>query len=47
MLEILVPLILLFIIALAKKLPVIGGNIKAALLVAALSSAIISRLGFV
>jgi hypothetical protein len=44
MLEIFVPLLLLFIIALVKQIPVIGGNIKVALLVAALSSAIISGL---
>src|SRR5699024_2743061 len=45
MLEIVIPLLLLFIIALVKKIPVIGGNIKAALLVAAVSSAVISGLG--
>lgn len=42
---IIIPLLLLFIIALGKKIPKIGGNIKVALLVAALSSAIISGLG--
>lgn len=45
MLEIVVPLLLLFIIALVKQIPKIGGNIKIALLVAAVSSAIISGLG--
>ena len=44
MLEIFIPLLLLFTIALVKQIPVIGGNIKIALLVAALSSAIISGL---
>jgi len=43
--EILIPLLLLFIIALGNKIPKIGGNIKVALLVAALSSIIISGLG--
>src|SRR5699024_12096176 len=43
--EILIPLLLLFIIALVNKIPKIGGNIKVALLVAALSSIIISGLG--
>ncbi|GAB3799761.1 TRAP transporter large permease subunit [Virgibacillus kimchii] len=42
--EIIIPLLLLFIIALVKQIPVIGGNIKIALLIAALSSAIISGL---
>ncbi|SFE56571.1 hypothetical protein [Alteribacillus iranensis] len=45
MLEIIIPLLLLFIIALVKPLPKIGGNIKVALIVAAVSSAIISGLG--
>lgn len=45
MLEIIIPLLLLFIIALVKNIPKIGGNIKVALLVAAISSAIISGLG--
>lgn len=45
MLEIVIPLLLLFIIALVKNIPKIGGNIKVALLVAAFSSAIISGLG--
>src|SRR5699024_9773023 len=44
MLEIGVPLLLLFIIALVKQIPKIGGNIRVALLVAAISSAIISGL---
>src|SRR5699024_10587421 len=43
--EILIPLLLLFIIALGNKIPKFGGNIKVALLVAALSSIIISGLG--
>lgn len=43
--EILIPLLLLFIIALGNKIPKIGGNIKVALLAAALSSIIISGLG--
>ncbi|MGM8364451.1 TRAP transporter large permease subunit [Virgibacillus sp. W0181] len=45
MFEIIIPLLLLFIIALVKSIPKIGGNIKVALLVAAISSAIISGLG--
>ncbi|MFD1706108.1 hypothetical protein ACFSCZ_04975 [Siminovitchia sediminis] len=45
MLEIVIPLLLLFIIALVKQIPKIGGNIKIALLAAAVSSAIISGLG--
>ena len=45
MLEIVIPLLLLFIIALVKNIPKIGGNIRVALLVAAISSAIISGLG--
>lgn len=45
MLEILIPLLLLFSIALIKQIPKIGGNIKVALLVASISSAIISGLG--
>ncbi|MFA1821514.1 TRAP transporter large permease subunit [Virgibacillus oceani] len=45
MLDIIIPLLLLFIIALVKQIPKIGGNIKVALLVAAVSSAIISGLG--
>ncbi|MUK87675.1 hypothetical protein GMD78_04575 [Ornithinibacillus sp. L9] len=44
MAEILVPLILLFTIALVKKIPKIGGDIRIALIVAAVSSAIISGL---
>lgn len=47
MLEIIIPLILLFGIALIKRIPVIGGDIRAALIIAAISSAIISGLGFV
>src|SRR5699024_6196430 len=43
--EILIPLLLLFIIALGNKIPKIGGNIKVSLLAAALSSIIISGLG--
>src|SRR5699024_10803335 len=43
--EILIPLLLLFIIALGNKITMIGGNINVALLVAALSSIIISGLG--
>src|SRR5690625_358905 len=45
MLEIVLPLLLLFIIALVKQIPKIGGNIRIALIVAALTSAIISGLG--
>jgi TRAP-type C4-dicarboxylate transport system permease large subunit len=45
MFEIVIPLLLLFIIALVKRIPYIGGNIKIALLTAALSSALISGLG--
>ncbi|MGM8212424.1 TRAP transporter large permease subunit [Virgibacillus sp. W0430] len=45
MLEISIPLLLLFLIALVKRIPKVGGNIKVALLVAAISSAIISGLG--
>jgi C4-dicarboxylate transporter len=45
MIEIIIPLLLLFIIALVKQIPKIGGNIRVALLVAAISSAIISGLG--
>lgn len=44
MIEIIVPLALLFIIALVKRIPRIGGDIRVALLVAAVSSAIISGL---
>src|SRR5699024_12870169 len=43
--EILLPLLLLFIIGIANKIPKIGGNIKVALLVASLSSIIIYGLG--
>src|SRR5699024_6226703 len=43
--EILIPLLLLFIIALGNKIPKIGVNIKVVLLVAALSSIIIFGLG--
>lgn len=45
MLEIIIPLLLLFIIALVKQIPKIGGDIRIALLIAAVSSAIISGLG--
>lgn len=45
MLEIVLPLLLLFIIALVKQIPKTGGNIRIALIVAALTSAIISGLG--
>jgi len=45
MLEIIIPLLLLFIIALGKQIPKIGGDIRVALLVAAFSSVIISGLG--
>src|SRR5690625_1679760 len=45
MLEIVLPLLLLFIIALVKQIPKIGGNIRIALIVAALTSSIISRPG--
>lgn len=45
MYELLIPLLLLFIIALVKQIPKIGGNIKVALIVAALSSALLSGLG--
>src|SRR5690625_3138569 len=45
MLEIIIPLLLLFVIALVKQIPKIGGNIRIALLVAAISSALISGLG--
>ncbi|RYG73476.1 hypothetical protein EU245_06235 [Lentibacillus lipolyticus] len=44
MVEIGLPLALLFVIALVKKIPWIGGEIRIALLVAAISSAIISGL---
>lgn len=44
MIEIIVPLALLFIIALVKQIPKIGGDIRIALLVAALVSAIMSGL---
>ncbi|QKY68787.1 TRAP transporter large permease subunit [Lentibacillus sp. CBA3610] len=44
MIEIVVPLVLLFAIALVKKIPWIGGEIRVALLVAAVSSAVISGL---
>src|SRR5690625_2027329 len=45
MLEIVLPLLLLFIIALVKQIPKIGGNIRVALIVAAITSAVISGLG--
>lgn len=45
LIEIIVPLALLFIIALVKKIPKIGGDIRVALLAAAIASAIISGLG--
>ncbi|WP_249872832.1 TRAP transporter large permease subunit [Oceanobacillus saliphilus] len=45
MLEIIIPLALLFIIVFVKQIPKIGGDIRVALLVAAVSSAIISGLG--
>lgn len=45
MIEIVVPLVLLFVIALVKRIPWIGGEIRVALLAAAISSAIISGLG--
>lgn len=45
MLEIVLPLLLLFLIALVKQIPKIGGNIRIALIVAAIASAIISSLG--
>ncbi|MEC5425225.1 hypothetical protein QGM71_17200 [Virgibacillus sp. C22-A2] len=44
MFEIIIPLTLLFIIALVKQIPKIGGDIRVALIVAAVSSAIISGL---
>ncbi len=44
LIEIILPLALLFIIALAKKIPKIGGDVRAALLVAALTSALLSGL---
>lgn len=44
MLEIIVPLALLFIIALVKQIPKIGGDIRVALIAAAISSAVISGL---
>ncbi|MFC4559853.1 TRAP transporter large permease subunit [Virgibacillus kekensis] len=44
MLEIIIPLVLLFVIALWKRIPKVGGDIRVALLVAAISSAIISGL---
>src|SRR5699024_9831932 len=47
MLEIILPIGLLFIIALVKKTPFIGGDIRIALLVAALTTAIISGFGFI
>ncbi|RKQ37267.1 TRAP transporter large permease subunit [Oceanobacillus halophilus] len=46
MIEILVPLVLLFMIALVQGIPKIGGDIRAALIIATLSSAIISGLSF-
>ncbi|WP_200809546.1 hypothetical protein [Virgibacillus dakarensis] len=44
MIEIIVPLALLFVIAVVKQIPKIGGEIRIALIVAALSSAVISGL---
>lgn len=44
MLELIIPLLLLFVIALGKKIPYIGGDIKVALLAAALSSVLMSGL---
>lgn len=44
LIEIILPLALLFIIALAKKIPKIGGDVRVALLVAALTSALLSGL---
>ena len=44
MLVVIVPMVLLFAIALIKKIPWIGGDIRAALLVAAISAGIISGL---
>lgn len=44
MIEIIIPLALLFIIALVKQIPKIGGDIRVALIVAAVTSAIISGL---
>ncbi|SFA84138.1 hypothetical protein SAMN04488072_102251 [Lentibacillus halodurans] len=44
MIEIVVPLVLLFVIALVQKIPWIGGDIRIALMVAAVSSAVISGL---
>ena len=46
MLEIIIPLVLLFTIVFVKQIPKVGGDIRAALLVAALSSAFISGLNF-
>jgi len=45
LLELILPLALLFIIALVKQIPKIGGDIRVALLVAAITSAIVSGLG--
>lgn len=42
MLEIIIPIGLLFIVALSKKIPYIGGDIRIALLIAAIASAILS-----
>src|SRR5699024_1444768 len=47
MLEIILPIGLIFIIALVKKTPFIGVDIRIALLVAALTTAIISGFGFI
>lgn len=45
LIQIILPLALLFIIALVKKIPKIGGDIRVALLVAAISSAVLAGLG--
>ncbi|UYQ76555.1 hypothetical protein OF385_10965 [Glutamicibacter sp. JL.03c] len=44
MLVVVIPMTLLFVIALVKKIPVIGGDIRAALLVAALAAGLIGGL---
>ncbi len=44
MLELIIPLLLLFVIALGKRIPWVGGNIKIALLAAAVASALLSGL---
>lgn len=45
LIEIIIPLALLFIIALAKQIPKIGGDIRVALLIAAVTSALLAGLG--